>query len=295
MTNTSPSNRSPHSAVVVQKTPASQKTPVGRKPSVQFSTAKRRWVLLRGLGREQRHWGAFLTALTVAFPEDVFIPLDLPGLGVNRQQPAPLSIHEIVDHLRHECADLLAQGPIHLLAISLGGMVAADWMARYPDDIQRAVLINSSSRLNPMPQRIHPRALWQLLSSAVVARCTHNPVRFEKKVAHWVVNTSAKRDALAQQWASYYPLKKISLRAIFCQLSAAAAFNPAPVIQPLLVLNSTGDRMVNAKCSETLANFWRQNNPHVVLHTHSSAGHDLPVDDTPWIIEKISAWVNRSA
>jgi pimeloyl-ACP methyl ester carboxylesterase len=49
------------------------------------------------------------------------------------------------------------EGKIKLLAISLGGMVAVAWAERYPQELQRMVLINTSlAPHNPFYQRLRP-------------------------------------------------------------------------------------------------------------------------------------------
>ena len=47
------------------------------------------WVLLRGLMREQRHWGAFVELLAKAFPQHQVVTLDLPGNGLLHQRASP--------------------------------------------------------------------------------------------------------------------------------------------------------------------------------------------------------------
>jgi len=44
------------------------------------------WVLLRGLMREQRHWGAFPATLARALPGAAILTPDLPGNGTRHAQ-----------------------------------------------------------------------------------------------------------------------------------------------------------------------------------------------------------------
>ena len=46
------------------------------------------WILLRGLTREARHWGAFTSLLAQRSGEDV-VTLDLPGSGEFAALPSP--------------------------------------------------------------------------------------------------------------------------------------------------------------------------------------------------------------
>ena len=89
------------------------------------------WLLLRGLAREQRHWGRFPDALRSQLPDDQVFCLDLPGTGTEHQRKSPLEIAGIARDVRARFAGLRAQhpGPWRLLAVSLGGMVAMQWCA----------------------------------------------------------------------------------------------------------------------------------------------------------------------
>ena len=107
------------------------------------------WVLLRGLMREQRHWGRFPGQLARALGGDTpaaIVTPDLPGNGERHLQRSASDVGAMVEFCRR---DLRARGlrpPYALLALSLGGMVAVEWASRYPHEIDRAVLINTSMR-----------------------------------------------------------------------------------------------------------------------------------------------------
>jgi predicted alpha/beta hydrolase family esterase len=56
-----------------------------------------------------------------------------------------------------------------------------------------------------------------------------------------------------------------------------------PPAVALLLLNSAADRLVQASCSQAIAQAW-----HCPLQTHPSAGHDLCLDAGEWVIEQIT-------
>ena len=100
------------------------------------------WVLLRGLTRESGHWGNFPTLLQAQLGDACVIAMDLPGNGALHAQASPLRVPDMAECCR---TALRAQGiapPYHLLAMSLGGMVAVDWASRFgglrPDQHQPA-------------------------------------------------------------------------------------------------------------------------------------------------------------
>jgi predicted alpha/beta hydrolase family esterase len=90
------------------------------------------------------------------------------------------------------------------------------------------------------------------------------------------------------EWAGYAQQNPVSRRNALRQLIAAARYE-APVskpVPPLLILASAQDRLVNPRCSRTLATRW-----NVTYVEHSTAGHDLPLDDAPWVVRQAMRWL----
>ena len=58
-----------------------------------------RWLLLRGLAREARHWGRFTQLLSEKLTAEVHT-LDLIGVGTELGRTVPLTISGITDDLR---------------------------------------------------------------------------------------------------------------------------------------------------------------------------------------------------
>jgi pimeloyl-ACP methyl ester carboxylesterase len=89
-------------------------------------------------------------------------------------------------------------------------------------------------------------------------------------------------------WLALRQAHPVSRSNALRQLMAAARFGaPAePPPCPTLLLASLADQLVNVACSRALAQNW-----HCALQLHPSAGHDLPLDDAPWVIEQIRQWL----
>jgi len=107
------------------------------------------WILLRGLTREARHWAGFAEQLTRALPGSAsaatrVMALDLPGNGAFCRDSSPAAVDAMADFAREQLHARGLAPPYSLVAMSLGGMVAADWALRYPMEIERLVLINTS-------------------------------------------------------------------------------------------------------------------------------------------------------
>jgi pimeloyl-ACP methyl ester carboxylesterase len=96
-----------------------------------------RWILLRGLTREGRHWASFPERLGEATAADSVTLLDLPGNGREIFVPAPLCVADMMSFVRAQAIAVGLAPPYRVLAMSLGGMVATDWAQRYPQEIER--------------------------------------------------------------------------------------------------------------------------------------------------------------
>ncbi|MBI1949635.1 MAG: alpha/beta fold hydrolase [Deltaproteobacteria bacterium] len=242
------------------------------------------WILLRGLAREQRHFGDFPATFAARVPNARVSTLDLPGFGDQAARPSPTSVEAIVDDLR---ARAFGSAPSHtpraILALSLGGMVALRWAARYPDDFARAVVVNTSSAgLSPLWQRFSPAMaarLPQLLVAAPLAR--------ERAILAVTSNrTPTDNEPVAARWAAWFDEVRPSRVNVLRQLTAAARCRPpGQLTVPLLVLASRADRLVSWRCSERLASAL-----HAELRVHDAGGHDLSLDAPEWICDQVTQW-----
>ncbi|MDE2388866.1 MAG: alpha/beta hydrolase [Betaproteobacteria bacterium] len=237
------------------------------------------FVLLRGLWREARHWGEFPGHLQQRFPGALISTSDIPGNGMRNHAISPDTVAGMTDALRQQI-DL--SRPVRLIALSMGGMIAIDWMTRYPAEIEAAVLINTSARpLSPFYRRLRWTAYAHVLRllfhsraerEADILRLTSNRHQHDKKLLDsW------------QQWQRQNPVSPISGKN---QLLAAMKFTvTTKPQQPLLVVTSRADRLVDYRCSRKLVQTW--NADYV---EHESAGHDLPLDEPEWLIQAIGRW-----
>ena len=124
----------------------------------------RQWILLRGLTREAAHWGAFGERFAQAVPGDQVLALDLPGNGEFHGLVSPLSVQGMVQACRAELAQRAVAPPYHLLAMSLGAMVATEWARVAPHEVAGCVLINTSLRpFSPFWHRLQLHNIAPLL------------------------------------------------------------------------------------------------------------------------------------
>lgn len=241
------------------------------------------WVLLRGLAREARHWGAFRGLLAASVPAgDEVVAVDLAGNGSRRHLRTPSTVHGIAQDVRRAVA-ASHPPPYVLVAVSLGGMVATEWALRHPAEVQGCVLVNSSlGRFSPPWHRMRTRALLEL---AVLSFVRDAQAR-ERRVLRLTSNLPVDAETAAA-WARYARESPVARLNAWRQLWAAAGYRPPrrrPGV-PLLLLASTHDRLVDVRCSRALAQAWA-----CPLHEHPRAGHDLPLDDPRWIIARLRDW-----
>jgi len=243
------------------------------------------WIFLRGLMRDQRHWGGFPDLFRAELNAEV-CTLDLPGNGLLNQLDSPASVPALSQWVRAELLQHGLQPPYRVFAMSLGAMVAVAWADTTPQEIDACVLVNTSLRpVSPFYQRLRPAA-WPLLARMALGK----PSAAEAEAAILRL-TSAQfepRHAVLSDWQAWREALPVSRRNALRQLLAAARYS-APPQKPstrLLLLTGAGDRLVDTRCSQALANRWQCS-----LRCHPSAGHDLPLDDPQWVVQQMQQWL----
>lgn len=239
-------------------------------------TAPQNIVLIRGLLRDARHWGTFKNCLQSQFPHATIFTPDIPGNGHLYQQTSPACIPDMTDALRQQVS---MPGPFKLIALSMGGMIAIDWMTRYPDEITDAVLVNTSVRpISPFYQRMR----WTIYP-AIIRMMLRSGQQREAHILALTSNRHADNATLLSTWQTWQQACPVSTYSALNQLYAAARFSvTSKPKQPTLIISSKGDRLVSAKCSQQLAQSWQTK--HI---QHETAGHDLPLDEPIWLADVI--------
>ncbi|MCB1189309.1 MAG: alpha/beta fold hydrolase [Leptospiraceae bacterium] len=232
------------------------------------------WLLIRGLGREKRHWGDFIKMLQQETDGDVLC-LDIPGSGDFREMQSPVKIKGYILFLRDK---LPKKQQWSICAISLGGMIALEWLSLYPDDFQNAVIINTSAL---DVGRWHNRLRFSILHNFIRTLLQKDAIKREEILLKITTNLQKDITQVAEKNAKIYKEKPITRKNIIRQLYAASKFrSPQNTIENLCFLSSKEDKLVNPKCSELLSQKYKKKH-----FQHLTAGHDLPLDDPKWIIE----------
>lgn len=248
------------------------------------------WVLMRGLTRESGHWGRFVGLLEDRFPAARIVALDLPGNGRQNEVRSPMRIEATMEGCREQLRALDIAPPYHLLAMSLGAMVAADWAAQYPGELAGCVLINTSLRpFSPWWHRLRPANYAALLGLLLAQRSASER---EETILRLTTRHPEGGARVLEDWTTIREARPVSPSNALRQVLAAARYRaptrPPPV--PLLVLVSACDGLVNPQCSRRLERQWGAE-----IAEHPTAGHDLPLDDGEWVAREVARWVARGA
>ena len=242
------------------------------------------WVLLRGLTRESGHWGGFVATLRDHLPDANVLTLDLPGNGRLNAMRSLRSVDEMAAFCRAELRHRGLAPPYHLLAMSLGAMVAVAWAQRHPQELAGCVLVNTSLRpFSPFHQRLRPASAATLLKLMLFARSDR---QWEEAILR--LTTHHAGTGIIDEWLALRRERPVSRANALRQLWAAVRFSasPAKPATPMLVLASARDALVDPRCSRQLASRWG-----ATLAEHPSAGHDLPLDDGPWVARHMRDWL----
>lgn len=242
------------------------------------------WILLRGLSRESGHWGGFKDRFAASRPQDQVLTLDLPGTGSHLDQASPRTISQIFQLVRAEAIERVDRShKIKLLAVSLGGMVAAEWARQSPDELAACVLINTSSKsISPFYQRLR----WQIWREFFKILTIQAVRERERQVLELLCNNAQAREAALPLWAKIGQERPVSYLCFFNQIVAASRYSGLSSTQvPTLVLSGLGDRLVDPSCSTDIHNKFGW-----PIFRHPWAGHDLPWDDPQWVLDKIEEW-----
>jgi pimeloyl-[acyl-carrier protein] methyl ester esterase len=256
------------------------------------NTGSHYYFFIRGLIRSQFHWHQFpahferiaqqrsLNSTSVFF--------DIPGNGHRYQEVTPFSIADIADDIDKQIHHYLtihnidssavsACNQIHLVGISMGGMIAADLISKSNVDFASVHIINSSfANLSPFWQRMKLPAVINLMANIWQIR------KRERAILKWTSNTPSSLD-LVPEWIKETEKHPLSLRNAFAQLWAASHyFVDLKANANSVVYCSKEDRLVSWTCSQRLARYWQ-----VPLECNLEAGHDLPLDNPQWLAKKI--------
>ncbi|WP_088652525.1 3-oxoadipate enol-lactonase [Marinibacterium profundimaris] len=101
-------------------------------------------VFINSLSSDHRMWDAQIPALEGEFR---ILRFDARGHGQSDVPPGPYSADLMADDLAALLTRLEIVGPVHVVGLSLGGMVAMAFASRYPERVARLVLCATTDNM----------------------------------------------------------------------------------------------------------------------------------------------------
>lgn len=247
---------------------------------------QRNWILIRGLVRGVGHWVDLPQTLQKAFPNDRFEFIEIPGNGSLYQEKSPTDMDTMVEELRRQSQFIQQGEKVHIFAISLGAMIATAWADKYPAEVQKLVLINSSSaKHSKFYERLRPGNYLKMLGLAVGYKTRFKTKDMEREILNMTANSSERREFALPYWTKESEDHPVHPANFVKQLVAAGNYEfPSEPPVPVVLLASENDHFVNVSCSKNLAKAWG-----CPIHFHPWAGHDLPLDDPQWVVQQLQA------
>lgn len=245
------------------------------------------YFFIRGLIRSQFHWHLFPhhfnDAALQVHSNSRAVFFDIPGNGQRFLEKTPFSISGMADDIEQQIVNYVeshkidSASRIHLVGISMGGMIAAELAKKPTLNIASLHIINSSfANLSPF---------WHRMRIPAVLHLVQNIWQVDKRenaILQWTSNTPNSTQ-LAGKWIDEAKQHPLSLRNGFAQLWAASHyFVDKEVRQKRFIYCSDLDRLVKSDCSKKLASYWQ-----APLECEANAGHDLPLDNPTWLAQKI--------
>ncbi|GAH59561.1 unnamed protein product, partial [marine sediment metagenome] len=108
-------------------------------------------VLVHGFGSKKESFIAQIPALSQEFK---VISFDNRGSGKSARPNIPYNMEMFVDDIKG-LLDYLKIDKAHLIGLSLGGMIALTFVLKYPERVEKLILINTLARL---PSDFDPEA-----------------------------------------------------------------------------------------------------------------------------------------
>jgi pimeloyl-ACP methyl ester carboxylesterase len=240
------------------------------------------WVFIRGLTRGVVHWGEFAKKFQDLHPDYKIEFIEIPGNGELSEMLTPKSPEELIEYLRSKSDIVKSAEEYNLCGISLGGMIVLKWAELYPDRISTVNVINTSlSQFSPFYKRL----LASNYIKVAAGLFSSNPYQKEKLILNMTANNAESITRYLQiftDFAKVHSVKKINfIRQI--QLAKKIKIDNWKNTK-LNVISSTSDRLVSHSCSKMIA---QKLNGKLIIH--SSAGHDIPLDDPSWLIQALDA------
>ncbi len=192
-------------------------------------------VLINGLAEQSESWFANVESWRRRF--DVHAPniLAYEGVSIHRriEHKQPINIDYLVEQLRIYLDQFVQSPPYFVVANSMGGKIAVEFSARYPEQVARLALL-APSGLGEKEQLPIIEGVRRGNSDAVVHSVFHKPVSLNSAITDYFRHQFANRRWRQGMLRTVQGTKKHSIRRRLAELT-----------QPTLLVIGGKDRIID--------------------------------------------------
>lgn len=250
-----------------------------------------KFVYIRGLVREKRHWDRFVPFMKKHFPHDDHFSVDIKGVGERFKDRSSSTISGMAEDIKEQLEKKYGEnlsGDLNLISVSMGGMIAIQFAYQFPDLVNSLVLMNTSIKgVNSLNLRLKPQGMVNFFKVLL----TFDTEKREGVILNMVSNNAVTREEIKPTWVKIQRENPVSKFNSFLQTFAAFRFSyPGVKISPekILFLAGKGDTLCDYRCSEQLNKLFKGS----TLSVHETAGHNIIDDDSEWVSQEIHKFLN---
>ena len=170
------------------------------------------------------------------------IALDNRGVGKSSRPNYPYTMEMFVNDIKNLLADLNIQEAIHLCGISMGGMIAQNFVLKYPYKVKTLILCATAAKIDPTPlieQHIHmkeydSKQIFMALIPLLYSRSFRKKLKEDKNLFELLRTNFMEDPTRFQDYMN-------QSAAILAHDTCASLHK---IKQPTLILMGTKDRLV---------------------------------------------------
>lgn len=236
-------------------------------------------VLLHSAGLDLTYWDPQIAALREC--HDV-VAVDLPGHGRSPARAADITI-DTVTHAVAVAVAALATGPVNLVGLSVGGLVAQAVALDHPQLVSSVTLIDTAARFGPAAQTA-------MRARAETTRNEGMGAILDGLFAHWFEPETrrARPDLIDRATKTLLQQDPHVHAGLWEMISSFDVLDRLrEVLVPALVLVGEHDSSSPVSSSEELA----ANLPRAVMHVVSNAAHLSPIERPHAVTRQLAAFL----
>jgi pimeloyl-ACP methyl ester carboxylesterase len=226
-------------------------------------------LLVTGLGAKHTSW----TFQVPFFKQKMkVITLDNRGVGQSSRPNYSYTMDMFVEDVKNLLDHLGIQEQIHLCGISLGGMIAQNFVLKYPDKVKTLILCATTTRIDPSP----------LVNNIKLSRSVSKETAFELRLKYLFSFQFRKKlkqnEVLYQALKTEYMKDSTELQDYINQAAAVKEHDTRNLLetikQPTLIMVGSKDKLLPPPQSEII----HSKIPNSILKVFDEPGHGFIVE-----------------